>query len=88
MRHVTCNEQLRRPYQLYKHTGAPRSNWYEDNMNRTYAKFDNDNGCFDYTKPEHVEIMEKAAVGRNEHDFPHVFLNITHVPKKHNSEST
>ena len=64
MRKVTCNNQLRRPYQEYKRTGHPRSNWYEDNMNRAYNKFGNNDGCFDYTKPEHVEIIKNAAESR------------------------
>ena len=64
MRHVTCNSELRRPYQLYKRTGAPRSNWYEDNMNRVYAKFGNNDGNFDYNNPTHVEIIKNAAYNR------------------------
>ena len=38
MRKVTCDDQLRRPYQLYKRTGAPRTNWYDDNLNRVFNK--------------------------------------------------
>ena len=61
MRKVTCNSNLRRPYQEYKQTGAPRANWYEDNVNRVYARFGNNDACFDYTNPTHVEIMKNAA---------------------------
>ena len=42
----------------------PRSNWYEDNMKRAYAKLGNNDGCFDHKQPEHVEIMKNAGSGR------------------------
>jgi len=64
MRHVTCNDQLRRPCQLYKRTGAPRSNWFDDNMNRVFTRLDIGNGPFNYNNPEHVESMKQAAMNR------------------------
>ena len=41
MRSVTCDDNLRRPYHLYQRTGAPRLNWYDDNMNRVYETHGN-----------------------------------------------
>ena len=64
MRQVTCNENLRRPYQHYKRTGAPRLNWYDDNMNRVYAKHGDGDGDFDFTNQRHVDLMKKAATDR------------------------
>ena len=63
MRKVTCNEQLRRPYQLYKRTGHPRSSWYDDNIDRVYNKFsDGDNyETFDWENPEHVDLIKDKA---------------------------
>jgi len=66
MRTVTCNNQLRRPYQLYKRTGATRLNWFDDNINRVFNKF---NGAdeyveFDHTNQEHVALIKEKAYNR------------------------
>ncbi len=37
MRKVTCNENLRRPYQLYKNMEHPRSSWTDDNLQRAHT---------------------------------------------------
>ena len=63
MRTVTCNSQLRRPYQLYKRTGAPRLSWFDDNINLVFNKF---NECdeyveFDHNNPDHVTLIKEKA---------------------------
>ena len=64
MRKVTCDENLRRPFQLYKRTGGPRSNWYEDNLNRVYQRTANVNVNFDHDNADHVNFVKEAAIHR------------------------
>jgi len=64
MRKVTCDEQLRRPYQLYKRVGGPRSNWYDDNLNRVFKKLDSENGNFEHGNPVHINLVKQAAWDR------------------------
>jgi len=64
MRKVTCDENLQRPYQLYKRTGGPRSNWYEDNLNRVFKRTANVEGNFDHDNVEHINFMKEAACNR------------------------
>ena len=66
MRTVTCNSQLRRPYQLYKRTGAPRLSWFDDTTNRVFNKFNEaaEYVEFDYTNPDHVTLIKEKAWSR------------------------
>ena len=83
MQHVTCNEQLRRPYQLYKRTGAPRTNWFDDNMNRVYAKISNTNDLFDFENPTRVEMMKQAANDRKCYNSPSSSRSTTESSERH-----
>ncbi len=38
-RYVTCDQNLGRPYHVYKRTGHPRDNWVTDNLQRLQDKF-------------------------------------------------
>ena len=74
MRTVTCNSQLRRPYQLYERTGAPRLSRFDENMNGVFNKFngyDNYVG-FDQNNPEHVALMKEQLCTYN---FKYILRN-------------
>ena len=64
MRQVTCDEQLKRPYQLYKKTGHPRSNWTEDNLIRAHAKYGHQQDSFDPENQTHINAIKQAAHDR------------------------
>jgi len=64
MRKVTCDDHLRRPYQLYKRVGGPRSNWYDDNLNRVFQKLDSEHGNFEHGNPVHINLVKQAAWDR------------------------
>ena len=63
MRKVTCNEQLRRPYQQYKRTGHPRLSLYDDNIDRVYNQFKEGANyeTFDWENPVHVDLIKDKA---------------------------
>jgi hypothetical protein len=61
MRKVTCDEQLRRPYQLYKKTGHPRTNWTDDNILRAHNLHGKNSEIFDKDNQTHILAIKKAA---------------------------
>ena len=64
MRQVSCNENLRRPHQIYKRTGYPRYNWVTDNLQRAHTLFTDNEGQFDDKNPAHVNDILSAATNR------------------------
>jgi len=61
IRRVALDENLNRPQQLYKRTGAPRQNWAEDNLQRAHEKFFAPNERYDKNNPEHVKQFERKS---------------------------
>ena len=61
IRRVALDENLNRPQQLYKRTGAPRQNWAEDNLQRAHEKFFAPNERYDKNNPEHVNNLKDKA---------------------------
>ena len=64
MRKVTCDQNLRKPEQLYKRTGAPRLNWIDDNLQRVFAQLTQSNDRLDLNSNDHVELILNAALNR------------------------
>ena len=60
MRHVAFDADLKRPHQLYKKTGHPRASWVDDNLERVYGEFFNDN--WDQTDPNKRQDLVNAAM--------------------------
>ena len=65
VRRVTCNEQLVRPFKLYKRPGAPRSHWLEDNLQLAHTRLNNNpDTAFDISNTHHVTCIREAAANR------------------------
>ena len=64
---VSFNEDLRKPEQLYKRTGAPRLNWIDDNLQRAWNTINADgeeSNEFDVTNDGHRLTLIEAAENR------------------------
>ena len=61
---VTFNNDLRKPAQLYKRTGAPRLNWIDDNLQRAWNTINDDGSPFDITNDAHRKNIIDAAENR------------------------
>ena len=64
MRQVTCDSNLRRPYQLYKRVGHPRSSWTNDHLERAHIQYGKNIGPVSHENADQVTAIKTAAINR------------------------